>query len=56
LHVAVTGGSRDPSLVESYPFAEVGARATWPWGVTAKRLYANWLAGASKRSDEFNAR
>jgi homoserine O-succinyltransferase len=56
LHRAVTGDSRDPALVDAYPFAEVGARATWPWSVTAQRLYANWLAGVSKRSDETNAR
>jgi homoserine O-succinyltransferase len=56
LHRAVTGDSRDPALVEAYPFAEVGARSTWPWCVTAQRLYANWLAGVSKRSDESNAR
>lgn len=56
LHRAVTGDERDPALVEAYPFAEVGARATWPWSATAKRLYANWLAGISRRSDESNAR
>jgi homoserine O-succinyltransferase len=56
LHLAVTEGSRDPALVEAYPFAEVGARSTWPWSVTARRLYANWLAGSRTRSDEPNAR
>jgi homoserine O-succinyltransferase len=56
LHRAVTEDSRDPALVEAYPFAEVGARSTWPWSATAGRLYANWLAGVSKRSDESNAR
>lgn len=56
LHRAVTEDSRDPALVEAYPFAEVGARSAWPWFATAQRLYANWLAGATKRSDEINAR
>ncbi|MFZ0251985.1 MAG: homoserine O-succinyltransferase [Acidimicrobiales bacterium] len=55
LHRAVTEDSRDPALVEAYPFAEVGARSTWPWSGTAQRLYANWLAGVSKRSDDFDA-
>jgi homoserine O-succinyltransferase len=56
LHEAVTGDRRDPALVEAFPFAEVGARSTWPWSETARRLYANWLAGVSTRSDESNAR
>jgi homoserine O-succinyltransferase len=55
LHRTVTGDRRDPAVVEAFPFAEVGARAPWPWSATARRLYANWLAGATKRSDEFNA-
>jgi homoserine O-succinyltransferase len=55
LHRTVTGDRRDPYVVEAFPFAEVGARSTWPWSATARRLYANWLAGATKRSDEFNA-
>jgi homoserine O-succinyltransferase len=44
-------GQRDPALVEAYPFDEVGARAPWSWHGMAQRLYANWLAGFSKRSD-----
>ena len=56
LHRTVTEESRDPALVEAYPFAEVGARSTWPWFETAQILYANWLAGSSKRSDKRNAR
>jgi homoserine O-succinyltransferase/O-acetyltransferase len=41
---------RDPKLVESYPFDEVGERADWPWRATATGLYANWMAGVTKRS------
>jgi homoserine O-succinyltransferase/O-acetyltransferase len=51
LHQRVVGGDRDPALVASYPFDQVGARATWPWRGTATGLYANWLAGVPKRSD-----
>jgi homoserine O-succinyltransferase len=50
LHRAIIGERRDPSLLESYPFDEVGARATWPWQGVAKRLYANWLDGVRTRS------
>jgi homoserine O-succinyltransferase/O-acetyltransferase len=56
LHRAVTGGDRDAALVEAYPFAEVGARSTWPWFPAAQQLFANWLAGVSRRRDESNAR
>jgi homoserine O-succinyltransferase len=51
LHHAITGDRRDPKLVESYPFDDVGARATWPWRTVATRLYANLLAGVSERND-----
>jgi homoserine O-succinyltransferase len=51
LHRAITGNQRDPAALEAYPFAEVGARAPWPWDAVAKTLYANWLASVSKRSD-----
>jgi homoserine O-succinyltransferase/O-acetyltransferase len=51
LHHAITGDRRDPALVEAYPFDAVGDRATWPWRPVATRLYTNWLAGATKRSD-----
>ena len=37
-------GERDPALVESFPFAEVEARAPWSWRTTAEQLYTNWLA------------
>jgi homoserine O-succinyltransferase/O-acetyltransferase len=51
LQFAITGPQREPSLVESYPFDEVGARAGWPWRPAATRLYANWLAGATTGRD-----
>jgi homoserine O-succinyltransferase/O-acetyltransferase len=51
LHRAITGDRRDPQLIESYPFDDVGARATWPWRTVATRLYANLLAGVSERND-----
>jgi homoserine O-succinyltransferase len=50
LQERVAAGERDPSLVESFPFDEVGARATWPWRGVAIQLYANLLAGIPKRS------
>jgi homoserine O-succinyltransferase len=56
LHRAIVGGRRDPELLQSYAFDDVGARATWPWHEVAKRLYANWLAGITKRRDRTNAR
>jgi homoserine O-succinyltransferase len=51
LHRRITSGERDPDLVASFPFDEVGARATMPWGSGATRLYANWLAGVPARSN-----
>lgn len=45
LHRRITGGGRDPALFESFPFADVEARAPWGWRPVATRLYANWLAG-----------
>jgi len=41
----ITGGARDPVLVESFPFADVEVRAPWSWRSVATRLYTNWLAG-----------
>ena len=49
-----TSGSsaeRDPELVESFPFDEVGDRAEWPWRAAAVGLYTNWMAAVTKRSD-----
>jgi homoserine O-succinyltransferase len=51
LHHAITGDRRDPQLIESYPFDDVGTRALWPWRGVATRLYANLLAGVSERND-----
>jgi homoserine O-succinyltransferase/O-acetyltransferase len=50
LHERIIGGERVPALVEAFPFDEVGARADWPWRDTATGLYANWMAGVTKRS------
>jgi len=50
MHRRITGGERDPAIVDSFPFDQVGARAPWPWRAAARRLYANWLAGVPKRS------
>jgi homoserine O-succinyltransferase/O-acetyltransferase len=47
----VTGGERDPALVEAFPFDQAGGRAPWPWRTMAIGLYENWLAGVPKRSD-----
>jgi homoserine O-succinyltransferase len=51
LHLRVTGGEREPALVETYPFNEVGARAPRSWSTVANRLYANWLAEVAVRSN-----
>jgi homoserine O-succinyltransferase len=51
LHQRVTGGERDPALVEAFGFDQAGARAPWPWRSMAVGLYKNWLAGIPKRSD-----
>jgi homoserine O-succinyltransferase len=51
LHRRITSGERDPELVAAFPFDEVGARATTPWGAAATQLYANWLAGVPARSN-----
>lgn len=48
LHERIVGGERDPSLIETFPFDEVGARAQWPWRDTAVRLYANWMSGVNR--------
>jgi homoserine O-succinyltransferase len=50
LHETITGESRDPEVVQAYPFDEVGARAARSWAEVAERLYANWLAGVTVRS------
>jgi homoserine O-succinyltransferase len=42
---------RDPELVESFPFDEVGDRAGWPWRAAAIGLYTNWMAAVTKRSN-----
>jgi homoserine O-succinyltransferase len=47
----VTGGERDPALVEAFGFDQAGGRAPWPWRTMAVGLYQNWLAGVPKRSD-----
>jgi homoserine O-succinyltransferase/O-acetyltransferase len=40
----ITAGERGPELFESFPFADVEARAPWGWRPVATRLYSNWLA------------
>jgi homoserine O-succinyltransferase len=51
LQQRLVDGERRPDLVESFPFDEVGARASWPWRTPATKLYANWLAGVPQRSE-----
>lgn len=51
LHQEVTGAHRDISLVEQYPFDEVGERAPWTWSEMANQLYANWLASVAQGRD-----
>ncbi|MFZ1161808.1 homoserine O-acetyltransferase/O-succinyltransferase family protein [Mycobacterium sp.] len=50
LHELVVCGERNPALVASFPFDEVGDRAPWPWRGAALRLYANLLGTIPKRS------
>jgi homoserine O-succinyltransferase len=50
LHDRIITGDRDPTLVASFPFDEVGSRAPWLWHGPAKQLYANWLSGVVQRS------
>jgi homoserine O-succinyltransferase len=51
LHRAIAKDQRDRASFEAFPFDEVGVRAPWPWRAPAETLYANWLAGVTKRSD-----
>jgi homoserine O-succinyltransferase/O-acetyltransferase len=51
LHERIAGGEREPALIETFPFAELGARAEWPWRDAATRLYTNWMAGVSRRPE-----
>ncbi len=46
----MAAGERDPGLVESFPFADIEARAPWTWHTVATRLYTNWLADVPARS------
>ena len=50
LHRRITGGERETALFESFPFADVEARAPWGWRSPATQLYTNWLAGVPARS------
>lgn len=50
LHRRITTDERDPALIASFPFDEVGARAPMPWGSAAIQLYGNWLVGVPTRS------
>jgi homoserine O-succinyltransferase/O-acetyltransferase len=51
LQERIAAGERDPDLVASFPFDEVGARATRPWEKAATQIYANWLAAVPARSN-----
>ena len=51
LHTRIITGRRDPALVASFPFDEVGSRAAWLWHGSAKQLYANWLSGVAQRNN-----
>jgi len=51
MHQAMIEGERDPALIDSYPFEDVGARAPWLWRSMAIRFYANWLASVKIGKD-----
>jgi homoserine O-succinyltransferase/O-acetyltransferase len=48
LHHEILEGERNPALIDTYPFDEVGGRAPWPWHSMAQRFYANWLASVKR--------
>jgi homoserine O-succinyltransferase/O-acetyltransferase len=50
LHQRITNDKRQPALLASFPFEELGSRAHWLWHGPATRFYANWLSGIAKRS------
>jgi homoserine O-succinyltransferase len=43
--------TRDPLLLDSYPLAEVAARAPWPWRSNSERFYRNWLTSVVQGKD-----
>ena len=51
IHSEIINGDRDPLLIETFPFDEVGLRAPWPWRSMAQRFYANWLTNVVKEGD-----
>lgn len=51
MHHEIINGERDPVLIDTYPFDEVGARAPWPWRPMARRFYSNWLASVGRGKD-----
>ena len=51
LHHEIIQGARDPVLIDTYPFDEVGSRAPWPWREGGQRFYANWLTSVQPGKD-----
>jgi homoserine O-succinyltransferase len=51
MHHEIINGHRDPALIDTYPFDDVGARAPWPWRDAAVRLYTNWLSHTNEVRD-----
>jgi homoserine O-succinyltransferase len=51
VHHEIINGDRDPLLIETFPFDEVGARAPWPWRSMAQRFYTNWLTSVVKEKE-----
>jgi homoserine O-succinyltransferase len=43
--------SRDPLVLEHYPFDEVAARTPWPWRSSSERFYENWLTSVVQGED-----
>jgi homoserine O-succinyltransferase len=44
-HNEIINGSRDPHLIDQFPFDDVASRAPWSWRTMATRIYSNWLGG-----------
>jgi len=49
IHKKIINGDRDPLLLESFPFDDVGSRAPWSWRPMAQRFYTNWLSSVVKK-------
>ncbi len=47
IHNVIVTGARDPSLIDGYPFDDVGSRAPWPWRSMAVQFFSNVVASVT---------